>query len=185
MRSHIVAAMLAFSVALSITPARAKDLILRQRVTTTGPRSEMHDSMQYWSGNHVVTDNDERRVIIDLDAETMTTADKKQHTFYTQTFAEMRAQTEALQAEMQKEMKNLSPEARAMMEKMGVGAKTGEATVSLKPTGKSEKIAGYDAKEYAIEGGPMHGSIWAAEGLQSPAGPKAGAAFAKMFGALG
>jgi hypothetical protein len=179
MRSQTLAAVVAFSL-LGIAPGRveAKDLILRQRVTTTGVRSETHEATQYWTANSIVTDSPDNRVIVDLGAETITVADKRQKTYFTQTFTQMRQQAEAMKASIQKQMENMPPQAREMMSKMGMGP---EAAVSVKPTGKSEKIVGYEAKEYAIEGGPMTASVWATDALTSPGGTKAQEALGKMM----
>jgi hypothetical protein len=179
MRSQTLAAVVAVSL-LGIGPGRveAKDLILRQRVTALGVRPETHEATQYWTANSMVTDSPDDRVIVDLGAETMTVADKHKKTYFTQTFAQMRQQAEAMKAAMQKRMENMPPQAREMMDKMGMGP---EAAVSVKPTGKSEKIAGYEAKEYAIEGGPMTASVWATDALTSPAGEKAQEAMRKMM----
>jgi hypothetical protein len=179
MRSQTLTAVVAFSL-LGIAPGRveAKDLVLRQRVTTTGVRSETHEATQYWTANRTVTDSPDNRVIVDLGAETMTVADKRQKTYFTQTFAEMRHQAEAMKAAMQKQMEDMPPQARDMMNKMGMGP---DVAVSVKPTGKSEKIAGYEAKEYAIEGGPMTASVWATDALTPPGGIKAQEAMGKMM----
>lgn len=51
---------------------------------------------------------------------------------------------------------------------MGVAASA--AAVTLKPTGRREKIVGYEAKKHALEGGPMTGSVWVTDALQIPGG---------------
>jgi hypothetical protein len=79
----------------------------------------------------------------------------------------------------------MPPQAREMMNKMGMGPKGTEAPVSVKPTGKTEKIAGYEAKEYAVEAGAMRGSVWATDDLQPPGAAKAREAYAKMAGKAG
>lgn len=173
-------------VAVLIAPglAEAKDLVIHQKVTTTGVRGVSHEATQYWTDKQMVTESPDTRVIVDLAGETTTVIDKHKRTYFTQTFAEMRQQGEALKAAMEKQMANLSPQAREMMEKMGVGPAAVEAPVTVKPTGKSEKIAGYEAKEYVIEGGPMIGSVWATNALQPPGGIKAREAISKMVGAM-
>jgi hypothetical protein len=185
MRSHIIGGFLALSLIVAVGPADAKDLSLRQRLTTGAPHSDSHESMQYWTNNSLVTDEPDTRVIIDFAGETMTVADKQRRTYHTQTFAEMRQRSEAAQAEMKKHMESLPPQAREMMDKMGMGSKGTEVAVSVKPTGRSEKIAGYEAKEYAIEIGPMHGFVWATEALEPPGGAKASEAFGRMMGSAG
>jgi hypothetical protein len=181
MRSQTLATVAVVSVLLAV-PAwvQAKDLTLRQRVTTTGVRSDTHEATQYWTDNKMVTDSPDDRVIVDLGAQTMTVVDKRHKTYFTQTFAEMRQRSEAMRAEMQKEMENLPPEAREMMGKMGTGPLAAEPEISVKPTGKSEKIAGYEAKEYALEGGPMSASVWVTDVLQPPGGAKGREALGKM-----
>jgi hypothetical protein len=181
MRSQTLAAVAAVLLLL-IAPGwvQAKDLTLRQRVTTTGVRPDTHEATQYWTENKMVTDSPDDRTIIDLGAQTMTVADKRQETYFTQTFAEMRQRSEAMRAQMQKQMESLPPQAREMMGKMGMGPMAAEAEITVKPTGKSEKIAGYEAKEYAIEGGPITASIWATDALQPPGGAKAREALGKM-----
>jgi hypothetical protein len=182
MRAQASVALVGFSL-LAIAPAwvEAKDLTLHQRVTTGGVVAGTHESTQYWVGNRIVTDGPSNRVIFDLDAETTTMVDKRQQTYFTQTFAETRQQADQMKAQMQKQLEKMPPEARAAMGKMGMSS-TAEAAVSVKPTGKSEKIAGYEAKEYTFEAGPMAGSIWATEALQPPGGAKATEAFSKMMG---
>jgi len=181
MRTQTLAAVVALASSL-VAPAwvEAKDLTLRQRVTVAGVHADTHEATQYWTANKMVTDSPDSRMIVDLGAETMTVADKHQQTYFTQTFAEMRQRSEAMKAAMQKQMENMPPQAREMMGKMGMGPMGAEAAVSVKPTGKSEKIAGYEAKEYAIEGGPMSGSVWATDALQPPGGAKAREALGKM-----
>jgi len=185
MRSRIICQVLVLSFFVTLGPAEAKDLTLRQRVTTSGPKSSGHESMQYWTADRLVSDEPDMRVIIDFAAETMTVADKKQRTYHTQTFAQMRQQNEAMQAEMQKQMESLPPEAREMMGKMGIAPKSAEVSVSVQPTGKSEKIAGYDAREYVIQAGPMQGSVWATEELEPPGGAKSKEAIGRMMGTTG
>jgi hypothetical protein len=41
-------------------------------------------------------------------------------------------------------------------------------SVTLKATGKTEKIAGHDAREYTITGGGLSGSVWLAGGFNVP-----------------
>jgi hypothetical protein len=185
MRSHLIGGFLALSLIVAAGPADAKDLTLRQRLTTGGPQSDSHESMQYWTTDKLINDDPDMRVIIDFAGETMTMIDKKRHSYHTQTFAQMRQRSEAAQAEMKKHMESLPPQAREMMDKMGMGSKGTEVAVSVKPTGKSEKIAGYEANEYAMEVGPMRGSVWATEALQPPGGIKATEAFGRMLGSAG
>jgi len=88
---------------------------------------------------------------------------------------------EGVRAEMKKRMESLPPQAKAMMK----GMMNDEGSVTLKPTGKSEKIAGYPAKEFTIEGGHVSGSVWISDALQPPMNEKQAADFATAMGSLG
>jgi hypothetical protein len=44
-----------------------------------------------------------------------------------------------------------------------------DGSITLKPTGRNEKIAGYTAKEYVLEGAAASGSVWASDELRLPA----------------
>src|ERR1700687_3708107 len=159
MRSYIATVALVFLAMPAL--GAGKDLTIRQRTTGAGTTSEPHEEMLYWTATKRVTDGAHMRTILDVSAKTMTFVDKDKKTYRTQTFDQMRQQIDA----PKKQMEPLPPQAREMMEKMTGG----NASVSLKPTGKTEKIAGYEAKEYLIEGsGPMTGSVWITDALQIP-----------------
>ena len=169
-----------------LTPAMspAQDLVLRQRVTISGPQSGTRESTQYWTADRMVTDDAESRVIIDLAGESMTVANKSDRTYFTQTFAEIRGQADALMAEMRKQIEKMPPQAREMMGKMGMGEST-EPPASARKTGKTQKIAGYDASEYEVAAGPMTSTVWASDAVQPPGGSRTAEAFAKMTGRTG
>ncbi len=151
MRRLLIAAFL-----LAALPAAAgtKHLTLRQRVTTGGLKAEPRESTQYWSGNKTVNEDQAVRTITDLDAKTLTVVHKQQKTYAVVSFDALRAQSEAVKRHLPREVQDL--------ENIDSG-------VTLKPTGKTEEIAGYQAKEYAIEGAPYTGSVWVAEAIQMPA----------------
>jgi len=136
---------------------RAMDLTIRQRVTTTGPRAETHEATEYVTTTRRITDDPTHRTIVDLDARTLTVLDKTRKTYTVTTFDQLRAQMEAAR----KQLDAMPPEARKMMGGM-------DAEVTLHPTGKTEKIAGYEAKEYALSGGPTTGAVWVTEEIELP-----------------
>ena len=136
---------------------RAADLTIRQRVTTTGPRAETHEATEYVTATRRITDDPAHRTIVDLDAKTLTLLDKAKKTYTVTTFDELRRQME----QARKQLDAMPPEARKMMGAM-------DAEVTLRPTGKTEKIAGYEAKEYALSGGPTTGAVWATEEIELP-----------------
>lgn len=158
MRQLTLVAVLALAAAL---PAAAEDLVITQR-TTMGSAGEQRtrEETQYVTDSLVVVESSDSRTLVDLDGERMTIADKDKKTYFEITFAELQKQGEAVQ----KKMAELPPEARKQME--GMFGK-GEPVV-VTPTGESEKIAGYMAKEYTLKGGPFSGTVWATEELPVP-----------------
>ncbi len=180
-----IACLAIFLCASLSTRALAEDLILRQRTSSgVGGPGRSGESTQYWSDGAMVTDSPETRVIIDFAGKTMTVANKQKKTYFTQTFDEIDQQTKAVRAEMEKQMAKLPPEARQMMDKMGMNPAGSSEPVKATPTGKTEKIAGYEAKEYQLQG-PISGSVWITDALQLPVKPEDTAALAKGFGGTG
>jgi len=143
--------------------ARADDLTIRQRTTTSaGGRADTRQETQYVHGDLLVIDGADTRTIVDLDAKTMTVAEKEKKTYFVLTFDQMRAQAEAVQ----RQMDDMPPDVRKMMQEMlGPGG-----AVTLTPTGKRETIAGYPASEYQLAGGPFRGAIWTTESIALPGG---------------
>lgn len=138
--------------------ARAADLTVRQQVTATGPRTDTHEVTEYITATRRITDDPGHRTIVDLDAKTITMVDKAKHTYTVTTFDDLRQQMERAS----KRIDALPPEARKML-----GGMSGDVT--LEPTGRTERIAGYEAKEYAIRGGAISGSVWATDAITVPA----------------
>lgn len=143
--------------------ARADDLTLRQRTTTTaGGKSHVREEMQYAHAGLLVIDAPDSRTIVDVDARTMTVADKAAKTYVVMTFDDLRRQAEAVQRRADR----MPPDVQRMLDDM-LGA--GKA-IALTPTGKQDTIAGYVAHEYALAGGPFRGSIWTTDAIAVPAG---------------
>ncbi|HVN86070.1 MAG TPA: DUF4412 domain-containing protein [Candidatus Binatia bacterium] len=147
--------------------ASAKDLTIHQRTSIGVHGGTAQDVMEYWSGSKMVSDDSQMRSIVDLDARTFTMLDKAKKTYFTETFDEMRSQVERAHQAMQKQLESLPPQAREMM-----GNFNPDTPITVKATGKTEKIAGYDAKEYALEGGATSGSVWASDALLPPVAPE-------------
>ena len=163
----------------AVALADAKDLTLRQRTTMSAQGGKPHEMMEYWSGGKMVTDDSHQRTIVDMDARTLTVITKDQKTYFTETFDEMQQQVESMKQAMQKRLESLPPQAKQMMGNFDMNA-----PVTVKPTGKNEKIAGYDAKEYAVEGGPTTGSVWVSDALQPPVAPEKAEAFRKAMSGM-
>ncbi len=145
---------------LAVT-ARAGDLVVRQRITTTGgDRSVTREETQYVHGDLLVIDAPETRTIVDVGAQTMTIADKGKKTFFVMTFADLRRQAEAVQ----ERARRMPPDVRNMLDEMlGTGT-----AFTLTPTGQRDTIAGHVANEYALTGGPFRGSIWTTDAIAVP-----------------
>jgi len=157
------ASALVVPILLLAAAAQAGDLTVRQRTTTGGGRNaQTREETQYAHGDTLVIDGPDERTIVDVGARTMTIADKHKKTYFVLTFDQMRAQADAVQ----KKLQEMPSQERGMMDQMlGNGA-----PVTLQPTGKKETIAGYEATEYALRGGPFQGSVWTTDALALPEG---------------
>jgi uncharacterized protein DUF4412 len=141
-------------------PVAAADLVVRQRSATGPAGTSPHEETIYLTGDKVVSDAPAQRTIVDLDKKTITTLDKSKHGYTVTTFDELTAQMN----DLKKQLGQLPPEARRMMG----GLFEDGPPVVMKATGKTETIAGHPAKEYAVEGGPYHGSAWVTETIPTP-----------------
>jgi hypothetical protein len=138
--------------------AGVKNLVVRERITGGVGDATTRDETQYFSGSKTVRETPHRRTIVDFDAKTITTIRKDRQTYSVITFDDLRRQS----AELRKRYDTLLKGAKPPM--------VMDAPVSLKPTGKTAKIAGYEAKEYAIEGTAVSGTVWATDAIDIGAG---------------
>ncbi len=140
--------------------AQAGDLTVRQRTTMGGATTR--EETQYAHGHLLVIDGPDTRTIVDVNARTMQVADKRTRTWFAMTFDDLRRQADAVQ----RRARAMPPEARKMLDELlGSGD-----TVRLEPTGRRETIAGYEATEQALAGGPFRGSIWTTDAVPVPDG---------------
>ncbi len=152
-------ALVAFSAACRRGPET--ELVIRQRTNAGGSGGHVRDVTIYVRGRTRADDYDRIRKIVDLDAKTVTTVYKEKKTYTQRTFAQLHEQAAAVQ----KRLDALPAQARDLIANL-VGK---DHSLELKPTGKTDKIAGIDAAEYAIEsGGVGRGSVWVAEALEVP-----------------
>jgi hypothetical protein len=157
---------------LGAAPALA-DLTLRQRSYGPAGPEAARVQTQYFGGRKMVTDDARERSIVDLAAGTLTVVDKEKETYSVVAFDELRRRgTDAAER-----LKELPPEARRLL---GL-----DAEVKLTPTGRSERIAGYPAREYALDAGPTRGSVWVADGLAQPEEARAWQRLSAAFGGPG
>jgi hypothetical protein len=161
---HLLIVLIAVS-----TPAwvEAKDLMLRLRTTSTGKPEE---SVQYWTTSRMVSDSPQLRTIIDLDAKTITRVKKAEKSYATVTLDGARDLGE-------KWDRSAASTGLPLQQTTAL-----DSALTLTPTGRSETIAGYEAKEYAIAGDNVSGSVYITEALDL--GPNA-EAFKKVAADLG
>lgn len=138
----------------------AADLVVRQRVTTAGAAPTTREHTEYLTATRNVTEGADDRMIADLQTKTFTLIDKKEKTYWVLPFETIRAQSEALR----KRMEALPPEAKKMM--------GGDVPPRVAATGKTAKIAGYQATEHKVEGGSITGSVWVTDAVVPPARPE-------------
>jgi hypothetical protein len=155
MRSVLVAGLVAIATAVA-----ANDLVVRQRSDTSIGGSGTREETVYLSNDTVVTDSNLTRTIVDLDKRTITAADKTKRMYTVVTFDDITAQMNAFR----KQLDALPPEVR---KQMGPMLDDGPP-VAVTPTGKTETIAGYQASEWSLKGGPYSGSVWATEAIATP-----------------
>jgi hypothetical protein len=129
----------------------AQDVILRERITIGG--NAPYEETQYFSGSKCVRDDPQARTIVDLDAKTLMVLHKDSHTYGVTPLEDLRRQNERQKTQLA----GLPAEAR---KSLGIDQPT-----TLKPTGKTQKIAGYQAREYTIEGGGMSGAVWVTDAM--------------------
>jgi hypothetical protein len=148
---------------LVAAPALAGDLTIRQRTTTSAAgRSDIREEMQYAHGNVLAIDAVDTRTIVDVATRTMTVADKAKKTYFVMSFDDLRKQGDAVRRRVAK----MPPDVRKMLEEMlGSGG-----AVTLRPTGKHETIAGFQASEQELSGGPFRGTIWTTDAIELPEG---------------
>jgi hypothetical protein len=135
----------------------AKELMLRQRTYGPAGPASAEEQRQYFSGDKIVVDDGRARSIVDLVARTWTLVDKRKKNYTVMPFDDLRRRGEAAT----KALERLPPEARRML---GL-----DVAVSVRPTGRTERIAGHTAKEYAIAAGPARGTVWVTEEIRLPA----------------
>lgn len=122
-----------------------------------------------------VMDNGENAIIIRLDKEKMLMVDNKKKAYWEMTFAEMEAmmkgansQLQEAMKQMEKELANMPPEQRKMVEEM-MGKNPmmkSEAKVEVKKTGEKQTISKYACTKYVLkEGGNDVATVWATKDI--------------------
>jgi len=166
--------LLIFSVGLLFAAtAFGKDLSVRYRVTETtdGSPEKQYEVGSYWAGNLYVSDEENLRKILDVKKETITTIEKTERVYRVGTFQELREQIKAMQAAREQQMAELPPDQRALGEAAIAYQREQQMRARYEPTGRTETIAGYDAREYVLDSGPYRLSVWTTEAITPPPNP--------------
>lgn len=142
---------------ISAVPARAEtNLILHQRVTVGS--GAPYEETQFFSDGKSVRDDPQQRTVVDLDAKSITTLTKASKMYKVARLDDVRRQDEEQRA-------NLARLPAAARKTLGI-----DEPVALKPTGQTQEIAGYKAKEYAISAGGVSGTVWVTDAIDPGAG---------------
>lgn len=132
----------------------ANDLVLRQHIVISSSTEVPREQMQYFSGPLRITDDDRATTIINIDKKTFTFINKRDKTYSVTTFAEL----EKRGGSHDQRVKQLPPQVRDTV--------NADVKIDLKPTGKSETIAGYEAKEYGVDAKGVIGTVWVTDKLE-------------------
>ncbi len=145
-------------VAGSASAGHATDLMLKEqfRSSVPGQPEQVSGQTLYWTDTLGIIDQGQTYVIIDPGAETATTVNTADKTYVVRTFDDLRRQV----ARKKEQAQSIPEEVRKKL-------KLDQPAV-LKPTGKTEKIAGHEAREYQITEVSGMGSVWFAEDLATP-----------------
>jgi hypothetical protein len=152
--------LLALAMALgAAVPVWGKDLVLQRKLTMV-PGPKPTEQTEYYTDKKIVTEGAAERTLVDLEAKTISTLDKTKKTYWTMTFAELRRDLTMQREVRRKELDALPKEVRELM-------RLDQKATATEADGR-QKIAGYDAREYRIEAGPVSGTVWATEELVFP-----------------
>lgn len=131
----------------------ANEVMLRQRIDISSSTEVPREQTQYYSESVRITDDERGTTILDLDKKTVTFVNKRDKTYSVITFAELEKRSDS----HDERVKKLPPSVRDTI--------NADVKIDLKPTGKSDTIAGYEAKEYSVDAKGIIGSVWVAEKL--------------------
>jgi hypothetical protein len=140
-------------------PAIAKDLVLQRKITTL-PGPKPTEQTEYYTARKTITDGPAERTLVDLDAKTITTLDKTKKTYWVITFAEMKRDLALQRDARRKQLAELPKEVRDLM-------RLDQKPTVTRAEGR-QTIAGYAAREYRVEAGPVSGTVWTTEDLALP-----------------
>jgi len=178
-RSRAIAA-LVLSLGGGAAVAAAEDLLVRTRVTIDGVPRAVEEVYQFTDGKKVV-EGERLRSIIDYQRRTVLTLDKHDKTYRTATLDEIRRSMDEMTAFMRRGLRGLPHDGRVGMGQAGFDPRP---RFTLRPSGKTDHVAGFLVHELVLEGGPVRGSIWVAPALRRPPEDREWACFTERFGGL-
>lgn len=153
---------------------RPEAVILHQKTIVAGGEGEprVDESMQYWTDRMLVLVQPAGHFIVDFQAEATTSVNQRNRTVVRRTFAENQAKMDVENAQRQQQAADYPEDARAELERMGQIPGPNLTKVELRPTGRSETIAGYQAREIEFTGSAAKGALWISDALPLPLGEK-------------
>lgn len=154
MRCWVILLVALCGVAACTADSRATGDLLLRRAITLGNAPNAQAGIMYWGARTRVTDDANRRLIFDLDAKTITFADKRVKTYSVRTFDEV-----ARKYDLRRKLDSAGADA----------APLASAAVVLQETGKTDRIAGYDTREYTFAAGRVRGAVWVTDAVRPPA----------------
>jgi len=149
---------LAAVVAVAV-PAWGRDLVIKRRITTV-PGPKPTEQTEYYTAKKAVTDAPAERTIVDFEAKTITTLDKEKKTYWTMTFDELKRDLALQRDARRKQFADMPREVRDLL-------RLDEKAAATEADGR-QTIAGYAAREYRVEAGPVSGTVWTTEELALP-----------------
>ncbi len=156
------------------------EVVLRTRLTIDGA-SGAHEQVAAWTAGRKVVDDGRRRVIFDYARRTVTTCDQRDRTCRVTTLDEVRRDVERVTDRMRRGLRRVAREHRAELAEGGFDPRP---RFTLRPSGRRERIAGLDAYELLLDGGPVTGSIWVSPAIDRPREDLEWAPFTERFGGL-
>lgn len=120
------------------------DVVLH-RTIRLGNAGETEGGVMYWGARIRVSDNPQKRVIIDLDAKTLTYMDKEKRTYMVRTLDEV-----------------------GRMHQRATGS-AHTTQIVLARTDATERIAGYETRQYTFATERVRGAVWVSEEVRPQA----------------
>ncbi len=143
-----------------------------ERIHTQGTspsKGKISKMITYYQDNKVKTvSSNGDYTIVDLEKGTMAIVNPKKKQYSLTTLDAMLGQMQAGMDKLKAHLKGISPEQRAMIEKMMGMNQPGGTSINLKKLGDSQVIAGYPAHHYVItQGGKKVAEYWVSEKLRN------------------